>query len=81
MCGLNPSLVLEQHLEEIQGQREHVGVVVLSRDAVEGLEVTQLQGSRGFVHHISCLTQLPGCTLLTLGRDHLIKWTGQKFKG
>ena len=63
--------LLEEHLHEIQRQGEDVGVVVLSRDGVEGLQVAELQGGRGLVHHVCCLSQFPGCTLFSLCRDHL----------
>ncbi len=63
---------LWQHFsDEVNGQREHIGVVVLGRDGVESLQVTQLEGCWGLVKHISCLTELPRCSLLSLGRHHL----------
>lgn len=69
-CLINRSLD-EQLPQQVQGQGEHVGVVILGSYGVQRLQIAELQRGRGLVHHISSLTQLPGGTLLTFSRDHL----------
>ena len=51
-------LLAEKSLQEINGQREDVGVVVLCRYGVEGLQVTQLERGRRLVNDVSSLSQL-----------------------
>lgn len=59
--------------QQIQGEGEHIGVVILSRDGVQGLQVSELQGSRRLIHYISSFTQLLGCPLLPFSCHHLNK--------
>ena len=57
--------------EEVHGEREDDGGVLLGGDGVECLEVPQLEGSGRLVQHVSRLLQGPGRVLLSLRCDHL----------
>ena len=56
---------------DVDGHREDDGGVVLCGDAVEGLEVTELQGGRAVGDHLGRVTKRPARLVLPLGRDHL----------
>ena len=68
-----PSRVLlsKEFHEQIDGQGEDVGVVVLCRDGVEGLQVAQLERGRGLVDDVGCLAELLRGTPLPIGCYHL----------
>ena len=64
-----------QTTEEVHGEREDDGGVLLRGDGVEGLEVSQLEGSGRLVQHVGCLLQGSGRVLLSFSRNHLDwKW-------
>ena len=56
---------------EVNGEGEHVGVVLLSCDGVERLQVPQLKSSRRLIHYIGSFTQDMGSILFTFSRYDL----------
>ena len=65
----------KQLAKEIKWQREHVGMIVLCSDGVQGLEIAQLEGCRGLVDHVCRLTKLGGSFLLSFGCYYLHAYT------
>lgn len=61
---------------DVHGQREDDGGVLLCCDGVESLQVAQLQGRRGLRDHQGRLLQGAGRVHLALGCDHLQTDTG-----
>ena len=56
---------------ELNRERENDGGVLLGGNRVQGLQVSKLDGRRGFRDHIGRLLQSPRRLLLTLSCDHL----------
>ena len=57
--------------EKVDGDGEHDGAVALRRDAVEGLQVAQLQRPGARRDHLTRSAQSGACLLLALRRYHL----------
>ena len=56
--------------DDVYGDGEDDGAVVLSRDTVEGLEVSQLESCRVVSHHLRCVSQGSAGLVFPLGSDH-----------
>ena len=68
-----PALLLHEPGQEIDGQREDDGGVLLSRDGVKSLKVAELEGVGRLSDDVSCLLEGPGGILLSLSGNHLVK--------
>lgn len=68
--GGGVSLLYEMR-QDVHGQWEDDGGILLCRDGVESLQVAKLQGRRGLRDHKRGLLQSTGCVHLTLCGDHL----------
>jgi hypothetical protein len=72
LLAWRPQLLgLEQGAEQINGEREDDGGVLLGADRVQRLQVAQLDGLRRLRDHIGRLLQGPGGLLLAFGHNHL----------
>jgi hypothetical protein len=63
---------MEQGAEQIDGEWEDDGGVLLGTDGVQGLQVAQLDGLWRFRNYVRRLLQRPRGFLLPLRHDHLI---------
>ena len=64
--------------DDVHRHREDDRAIVLCGDAVEGLEVAELQGGRTVGDHLGRLAQRPARLVLPLGRDNLKR--NKKYK-
>ena len=65
------TFVLHEPLQQVDGQGEDDGGVLLGGDGVQRLQVAQLKSGRRLRDDVSGFLQGTGGFLLALGRDHL----------
>ena len=64
-------LVDVEGVEHLHGEGEDDGGVLLSRDAAQCLEISELESCRGLTDGVRRLPQRPAGLLFSLGRHHL----------